>query len=123
MARVLIVDDALFMRKFLGDILKNAGYEIAGEGQTAKQAVSLYETLRPDLLTLDIVMPEEDGITSLKAIKMIKSFDSKAKIVMVSAMGQEEIITESIQAGAADFIIKPFQKMNVIEAVEKLIGK
>jgi two-component system chemotaxis response regulator CheY len=123
MAKVLIVDDALFMRKFLGDILTSVGHEIAGEAQNAKEAVDLYKRLKPDLVTLDIVMPEVDQITSLDAIKSIKSFDTDAKILMVSAMGQEEIIAESIQAGAKDFIIKPFQQSSVINAVQKIISK
>lgn len=121
MARILVVDDALFMRKFLGDILKSAGHEIIGEAQNAKEAITQYELLMPDLMTLDIIMPELDDITSLTAIKTIKSFDANARIIMVSAMGQEEIISESMQAGAKDFIVKPFQKDNVINAVQKLL--
>jgi two-component system chemotaxis response regulator CheY len=123
MAKILIVDDALFMRKFLGDILKSAGHEIIGEAQNAKEAIEQYEKLKPDVVTLDIIMPEVDEITSLKAIKTIKAFDKDANIIMVSAMGQEEIISESIQAGAKDFIIKPFQKQVVINAVQKLLDK
>lgn len=123
MSKILIIDDALFMRKLLGDILKKAGHDVIGEGQNAKEAVELYKKLKPDVLTLDIIMPEVDEITSLKAVKVIKSFDPGAKIIMVSAMGQQPIITELIEAGAKDFIIKPFEELNVINAVQKLFAK
>lgn len=123
MSKILIIDDALFMRKLLGDILKKAGHEVIGEGQNAKEAVELYKKLKPDVLTLDIIMPEVDEITSLKAVKAIKAFDPSSKIIMVSAMGQQPIITELIEAGAKDFIIKPFEELNVINAVQKLFAK
>jgi len=122
MARILIVDDALFMRRMLSDILSEAGHEIVGEAANAKEATALYTQLKPDLITLDIIMPEIDGMTTLDAIKKIKSVDENAKIIMVSAMGQQSVVAESIQAGAKDFIIKPFQKINVINAVNKLIA-
>lgn len=120
MASVLIVDDALFMRKILADILKQAGHEIVGEASNAKEAIERYALLKPDFITLDIVMPEIDNITALEAIKKIKEMDHQAKIIMVSAMGQQDIIAESIQAGAKDFIVKPFQEANVINALNKL---
>ncbi len=122
MARILIVDDALFMRKMLSDILSEQGHDIIGEATNAKDAIELYKQLKPDLVTLDIIMPEIDGVTSLHAIKAIKSMDSNAIIIMVSAMGQQSVVAESIHAGATDFIIKPFQKTDVINAVNKRIA-
>lgn len=122
MARILIVDDALFMRRMLSDILSEAGHEIVGEAANAKEATTLYAQLKPDLMTLDIIMPEIDGMTTLDAIKKIKLMDENANIIMVSAMGQQSVIAESIQAGAKGFIVKPFQKINVINAVNKLIA-
>jgi len=122
MAKIIIVDDALFMRKLLSSILKKGGHDIIGEGENAKEAIDLYGKLKPDLLTLDIIMPELDGINSMIAIKKIKALNQQAKIIMVSAMGQQNIITDSLAAGASDFIIKPFQEKNVIAAVNKQIG-
>lgn len=122
MANVLIVDDAMFMRKMLADILSKKGHQIVGEGANAKEAIELYKTLQPDLMTLDLIMPEVDNIDTRQAIESIKQFDEHAKIIIVSAMGQQGIIKELFEAGANDFIIKPFQDTQVIEAVEKLIG-
>lgn len=121
MAKILIVDDALFMRKMLADILIKAGHDIVGEGTNAKEAVELFGSLKPDLITLDIVMPEENGITTLEAVKSIVSSNYAAKILMVSAMGQHTVITDFIRAGASDFIVKPFQDTQVVNAVNKLI--
>lgn len=119
MAKILIADDALFMRKLLADILVNHGHEIIGEASTAKEAIALYEELKPDLLTLDIIMPEDDDITTTIAIKEIIETDKNANIIIVSAIGQQQIIDETLQAGARDFIIKPFQKEKVINTVNK----
>lgn len=121
MAKILIVDDAVFMRKMLSDILQKAGHEIIGEAQNAKEAVELYKKLKPDIVTLDIIMPEVDNVDALKAIKAIKKLDGGARILMVSAMGQQELVVDSIQAGAKDFIVKPFQPSNVTTAVERLL--
>lgn len=123
MAKILIVDDAVFMRKMLSDILTKEGHTIVGEAENAKEAVELYKKLKPDVVTLDIVMPEIGKITAIKAIKAIKLLDKKAKIIMVSAMGQQEMVVESIQAGASDFVVKPFQATNVVRAVERLMGQ
>lgn len=122
MAKILIVDDAIFMRKMLSDILTKEGHEIIAEAGNAHEAVLLYKKLKPDVVTMDIVMPEIEHMTTLKAIKAIKAMDKKAKIIMVSAMGQQEMVVETIQAGASDFIIKPFQATNIIKAVERLMN-
>ncbi|HHW08084.1 MAG TPA: response regulator [Clostridia bacterium] len=117
--RVLIVDDAAFMRMMIKDILTKNGYEVAGEAENGLVAVNMYKELKPDLVTMDITMPEMDGIT---AVKMIKKIDPSAKIIMCSAMGQQMMVMEAIQAGARDFIVKPFQQERVIQAVKKAIG-
>lgn len=117
--RVLIVDDAAFMRMMIKDILSKNGYEIAGEAENGVKAVEKYKELMPDLVLMDITMPEMNGID---AVKSIKAIDSSAKIVMCSAMGQQAMVIESIQAGARDFIVKPFQADRVLEAVRKVIG-
>ncbi len=117
MARILICDDAAFMRMMIKDILTKNGHEIAGEAENGAMAVDMYEQLKPDIVTMDITMPEMDGIQALKAIR---SRDGNAKVIMCSAMGQQVMVIESIQAGAKDFIVKPFQADKVIEAIEKI---
>ena len=117
--RVLVVDDAAFMRMMVKDILSKNGYEVVGEAENGMKAVEKFNELRPDLVTMDITMPEMDGISAVKAIKKI---DPKAKIVMCSAMGQQSMVIEAIQAGARDFIVKPFQADRVLEAVRKAVG-
>ncbi len=119
MPSVLIVDDAAFMRMMLKDILSKNGYQVVGEAENGKVAVSMYEELKPDVVTMDITMPEMDGIT---AVKEIKKASPNAKVVMVSAMGQQAMVIEAIQAGAADFIVKPFQPDRVLEALGKAIS-
>lgn len=116
---ILICDDAAFMRMMLKDILVKEGYEVVGEAVNGADGVEKYNSLKPDLVTMDITMPEMDGIAALKAIR---AGDPAAKVVMCSAMGQQAMVVESIQAGARDFIVKPFQKDRVIEAVKKQIG-
>ena len=123
MAKILIVDDAIFMRKMLSDILVKDGHEIAGEAENPKEAINLYKKIKPDVVTMDIIMPEIDGIDANKAIKEIISFDPNARILMVSAMGQQETVVEAIQAGAKDFIVKPFQPSNVTSAVKRLLKR
>ena len=110
MARILVVDDAAFMRMMIKDILTKNGYEVVGEAADGVQAVERYQELKPDLVTLDITMPEMDGITALKKIKEI---DPQAKVIMCSAMGQQAMVIDAIQAGAKDFIVKPFQAERV----------
>ena len=117
--RILIVDDASFMRMMVKDILIKNGYEIAGEAENGHKAIEAYKETQPDLVVMDITMPECDGIT---AVKEIKKFDSSAKIIMCSAMGQQAMVIESIQSGARDFIVKPFQAERVIEAIRKVLG-
>lgn len=117
--RVLIVDDAAFMRMMIKDILSKNGYEVAGEAENGLKAVEKYKEVTPDLVLMDITMPEMNGI---EAVKAIKAFDPGAKIVMCSAMGQQAMVIESIQAGARDFIVKPFQADRVLEAVRKVVG-
>ena len=116
MKRVLIVDDAAFMRLNLKNILKE-NYEIAGEAENGQQAVEMYQELKPDFVTMDITMPIMDG---LEAIKAIKDFDPEANIIVCSAMGQQKMIIKAIEAGAKDFIVKPFKEQRVLEAIEKL---
>ena len=117
--RVLITDDALFMRVTLKNILTKNGYEIAGEASNGKESVELYQKTQPDLVTMDITMPEMDGIS---AVREIKKNDPNATIIMCTAMGQKNMVMEAVAAGAKDFIVKPFQPEKVIEAVQKLIG-
>lgn len=117
--KILIVDDAAFMRMMIKDILVKNGYEVVGEAQDGVEAVEKFRELRPDLVTMDITMPEMDGITALKKIREI---DSSAKVIMCSAMGQQAMVIDAIKAGAKDFIVKPFQADRVLEAVRKTIG-
>jgi len=122
MARVLVVDDALFMRRMLSDILKKEGVEICGEAENGKDAIQKYQELKPDLCTMDIVMPKIEEIDGIGAVKEIIKIDPQAKIIMVSAMGQHSLVVEAIQAGAKDFVTKPFQPSRVIEAVKRALG-
>ncbi|MFH1092895.1 MAG: response regulator [Candidatus Omnitrophota bacterium] len=119
--KVLVVDDAVFMRKMIGDILKKEGYEVAGEAENGKEAVDKYTELSPDLVTMDIVMPKVGDIDGIGAVKQIMQKDGKAKILMVSAMGQHALVVEAIQAGAKDFVTKPFQPSRVLEAAKRVL--
>ncbi|PMC38549.1 two-component system response regulator [Bacillus sp. UMB0899] len=119
MARILIVDDAKFMRMTLSNILKKANHEIVGEAENGLQAVELFLKEQPDLVTLDITMPEKNGI---EALKEIKQQYSNAKIIMCSAMGQQKMVVEAIEAGAKDFIVKPFDENRVLEAIDRVLG-
>ena len=116
---ILICDDAAFMRMMIKDILSKNGYTVAGEAENGVKAVERYNELKPDLVLMDITMPEMDGI---QALKNIKAADNSAKVIMCSAMGQQAMVIESIQAGAKDFIVKPFQAERVLEAVKKVVG-
>lgn len=116
--RILITDDAMFMRVTLKDILSRNGYEIAGEASNGREAVELYQSLKPDLVTMDITMPDMDGITALKEIRRI---DPEACVLMCTAMGQRNMVMEAMGAGARDFIVKPFQRDKVLESVSKLL--
>ena len=116
---ILICDDAAFMRMMIKDILTKNGYNVAGEAENGQKAVEKYAELKPDLVLMDITMPEMDGI---QALKKIKASDPSATIIMCSAMGQQAMVIESIQAGAKDFIVKPSQADRVLEAVKKVVG-
>ena len=116
---VLIVDDAAFMRMMIKDILTKNGYNIAAEAENGKIAVDKYNEVKPDLVLMDITMPEMDGIQALKGIKAI---DPNAAVIMCSAMGQQAMVIEAIQSGAKDFIVKPFQAERVLEAVKKVLS-
>ena len=119
MARVLIVDDAAFMRKMLGDVLTKGGHAVVGEAANGVEAVARYQELKPDLTTLDITMPEKDG---LAALADIMGSDPSARVVMCSALGQESKVLEAIKLGAKDFVVKPFQPDRVNDAVGKALA-
>ncbi len=116
---ILIVDDAAFMRMMIKDILTKNGYNVVGEAENGAKAFEKYNELKPDLVLMDITMPEVDGIA---ALKMIKGADPNAMVIMCSAMGQQAMVIEAIQGGAKDFIVKPFQPDRVLEAVKKVVG-
>lgn len=120
MAKVLIVDDAAFMRMMVKDILTKNGFEVIGEACNGLKAVEMYKQERPDVVTMDITMPEMDGI---EAVKEIKVFDPTARVIMCSAMGQQSMVMDAIKAGAKDFIVKPFQADRVLEAINKVLGQ
>ncbi|RKP53053.1 response regulator [Cohnella endophytica] len=119
MARIMVVDDAAFLRAMLKDILIKGGHEVVTEAVNGQDAVDKYKAMRPDLVTMDITMPIMEGV---EAVKEIRKLDPNANIVMCSAIGQRNLIIEAIQSGAKDFIIKPFQTNRVLEAIEKAIG-
>ena len=117
--RILIVDDAAFMRMMIKDVITKNGFEVAGEAVNGMDAVDKYKETKPDLVLMDITMPEMDG---LQALKKIREDDGDAKIIMCSAMGQQAMVIEAIQSGAKDFIVKPFQPDRILEAVKKVLG-
>ena len=117
--RVLIVDDALFMRNLLRDIFSSAGWTVVGEAANGKEALLKYQELQPSLVTMDIVMPERSGI---EALQDILALDPEAVVIMCSALGQESMVMEAIQNGAIDFIVKPFQREHVLDVVARLFG-
>lgn len=117
--RIMIVDDAAFMRMMIKNILTKFGYEVVGEAENGVAAVQMYGELKPDLVTMDITMPEMDGIA---AVKGIREKNPDALIIMVSAMGQQAMVMEAIQAGAKDFIVKPFQQDRILQAIERVLS-
>jgi two-component system, chemotaxis family, chemotaxis protein CheY len=119
MARVLVVDDAAFMRKVVSDALTKGGHEVVGEAGTGVEAITRFQELRPEVTTLDITMPEMDG---LSALREIMGLDPAARVVMCSALGQESKVLESIRLGAKDFVVKPFQAERVLDAVGKALA-
>jgi two-component system chemotaxis response regulator CheY len=120
MARVLIADDASFMRQMIREIIEPEGYEVVGEATNGIEAVEQFEELSPDLVTMDIVMPKRSGIDAVKGI-LAKHPD--ARVVMCSALGQETLVMEALQAGARDFIVKPFKPDNVLATLKKILEK
>jgi two-component system chemotaxis response regulator CheY len=119
MARILVVDDAAFMRKMVSDALTKGGHEVVGEAGNGQEAIARFLELKPELMTLDITMPEKDGLAALKEIVQL---DPGARVVMCSALGQESKVLESIKLGAKDFVVKPFQADRVLEAVAKALA-
>jgi two-component system, chemotaxis family, chemotaxis protein CheY len=119
MARILVVDDAVFMRKMVKDALSAAGHEIVGEAANGLEAVARFQELQPDLTTLDITMPEKDG---LAALADIVGSDPSARVVMCSALGQETKVVQALKLGAKDFVVKPFQADRVVDAVGKALA-
>ena len=120
MKRVLIADDASFMRQMIRDIIEPEGFEVVGEASDGVEVVEKYKKLRPDLVMMDIVMPKRSGIDAVKAIK---AEDAGARVVMCSALGQEALVTEAMQAGARDFIVKPFKPDAVLATLAKVAEK
>ncbi|MBB6445162.1 response regulator [Bacillus benzoevorans] len=118
MAKILITDDAAFMRMQLRDMLTKLGHEVVGEAGNGQEAVIQYQNLKPEIVTMDITMPEMNGI---EAVKEIKKLHADAKIIMCSAMGQQGMVVEAIKAGATDFIVKPFNMDRIKEAIEKVM--
>jgi len=119
MARVLVVDDAIFMRATIGKMLEENGHSMVGEASTGIEAVEKFVEVKPDIVILDITMPEMDGIAALKRIKII---EPKAKIIICSAIGQKDKVVEAIEEGALSFIVKPFEADQLIDAVEQAMG-
>ena len=119
MARVLVVDDAAFMRKMVSDALSKGGHEVIGHAGNGNEAIARFRELKPDLMTLDITMPEKDGLDTLRDVMEL---DPGAKVIMCSALGQESKVLESIKLGAKDFVVKPFQPSRVIDAVAKALA-
>lgn len=119
MVKILVVDDALFMRTMLRGILEKGGHTVLGEAANGVEAVNQYRALQPELVLMDITMPELSGIEAVKAIKIL---DEGAKVIMCSAMGQQSMVLEAIQAGAKDFIVKPFNHERVLKAIANVTG-
>jgi two-component system chemotaxis response regulator CheY len=118
MARVLVVDDASFMRMRLGRLLRDGGHEVH-EAANGREAVERYEAVQPDVVLMDITMPEMDGLEALRAIV---AQDARARVVMCSALGQQALVLEAIQAGAKDFVVKPYEPERVLRAIERWGG-
>jgi len=119
MGRILIVDDTLFMRTLLKNILFSGGHEIVGEAGDGTEAVEKYQALKPDLVTMDVVMPKMNGI---EALKEIKKFDPSAKVVMCTAVGQEQMVKLAIKTGARGYVVKPFQAPKVLDEVKNVLA-
>jgi two-component system chemotaxis response regulator CheY len=122
MAKIMIVDDSKFMRKMLADILTEEGHQIVGEAENGREATELYDMLKPDLVTLDIIMPEVEEVDALSVLREIIGKNPEAMVIMVRAMGQEEVVAECMDAGAKDFVVKPFRPSDVAGVVKKVLG-
>ena len=118
--RVMVVDDALFMRNMLKDIFVRAGFDVVAEGENGEVALQLYRDTRPDLVTMDIVMPKKSGI---EALQEIIADDPQARVIMVSALGQDALVLEAVESGARDFIVKPFREEKVLETVRRVVAQ
>lgn len=118
LARIMVVDDAAFMRAMLKNMLIEFGHDVVAEATNGDEAVYLYKQTKPDLVTMDITMPEKDGLTALKEIRM---FDGNAKVIMCSAMGQQKMVIDAVQFGAKDFLVKPFNKERVQETISRCL--
>jgi two-component system, chemotaxis family, chemotaxis protein CheY len=119
MGRILIVDDTLFMRTLLKNILFSGGHAIVGEAGDGDEAIEKYKELKPDLVTMDVVMPKMNGIEALKAIKAL---DPNARIIMCTAVGQEQMVKLAIKSGARGYVVKPFQAPKVLEEIKNVLG-
>jgi two-component system chemotaxis response regulator CheY len=117
--RVLVTDDARFMREMIREILESAGFEVVGEASTGEEAVEAFQTLQPDLVTMDIVMP---GCSGIEAVRRILALDPDARVVMVSSLGQESLVMEALRAGAQDFVVKPFKPERVVAILRKTLA-
>ena len=119
MKRLLVVDDAMLMRRMIRDVATQSGWEVAGEAANGAEAVALYESLRPDLVTMDVVMPE---MTGLEALRAIRALDPAARVVMITALDQKQTLRDSIEAGAIDFIVKPFDRDRIAGLLARVGG-
>ena len=116
--KILVCDDSMFMRQKIKQLLEDAGYEVVGEAGTGVEAIAKYQELSPDLVTMDVVMPEKSGVD---AVQEIMQGDAEARIIMCSALGQKKLVTDALQAGARDFVVKPFQEGQLLEAAERAL--
>jgi len=121
--KILVVDDALFMRNLIKGILTKNGYEVCGEGANAIEAVELYKKLKPDMMTLDIVMPKMEEMDGITAVKQIMTMDGRANIVVVSALAERRLVEEALSFGAKDFVVKPFTAEKLLEVVRRVLGE
>ena len=121
--RILVVDDAFFMRKLIRSILEEAGFEVCGEASNAVEGVKLYKELKPDVVTLDIIMPKIEELDGITAVREILSFDPQAKIIIISALGEYRLIQEALSYGAKDYIVKPFTKVRLLGVIRKVLGE
>jgi len=119
MAKVLIIDDASFMRLSLKSMLERNGFEVVGEAENGEIGVVKYKEIKPDIVTMDVTMPKMDGVQTLK---LIREYDPKARVVMVTAMGQEQIVKQAVLSGAKSFIVKPFKEDRLVETLNKVLS-